>query len=481
MLLYRLAKVTGIPRRVLASPYNPSAWSIAQRMSWASKRCTTRIEDEAYSLLGIFDVSLPLIYGEGCRAFMRLQEEIIQRSADYSIFAWDRHISNDYEHGRCQLVFAESPADFCYDNITQCYQESHGWVEPFEMTNLGLRLSIPLKQCGDSQLYHGILNCRFYDYEKGPIALNLWDLDPLSTEANVPLTLVVMPLQLDWPNQTPENGPICTARHMNRISVLDEEDLISKQKRHVLVLRESPLSPLNANMLADSTDTEFAMTEFQSRGERQRIKIIVNDEHDRETQRRWVLPERDWDERSNIWFSREDMGAITFANASAFDGVGSASDEADFTIIFFKASMFRDEIYEVAIIQNMEQHACADLLHRREMMSPYLHRWRCYQPIRFRGGYLDIKVELERHAIVSKGFYLGVVTVRDSNPYPKEFREYWESIKPSKPPEYRPMPELRDPNTCGLIGKVCVAEPWKAEFDEDTFRPGKIIDPQALP
>jgi hypothetical protein len=57
-------------------------------MAWASKRSTTRIEDMAYSLLGIFDINMPLLYGEGLKAFKRLQEEIIRVSSDQSILAW---------------------------------------------------------------------------------------------------------------------------------------------------------------------------------------------------------------------------------------------------------------------------------------------------------------------------------------------------------------------------------------------------------
>ncbi|KAI0134574.1 heterokaryon incompatibility protein-domain-containing protein [Xylariales sp. AK1849] len=54
--------------------------TIAQRMSWMANRETTREEDMAYCLLGIFDISMPLLYGEGERAFTRLQEEIMKPS-----------------------------------------------------------------------------------------------------------------------------------------------------------------------------------------------------------------------------------------------------------------------------------------------------------------------------------------------------------------------------------------------------------------
>lgn len=59
--------------------------SVAERLSWASKRKTTREEDIAYCLLGIMDVNMPLLYGEGSKAFTRLQEEIIRRNGDPTI------------------------------------------------------------------------------------------------------------------------------------------------------------------------------------------------------------------------------------------------------------------------------------------------------------------------------------------------------------------------------------------------------------
>ena len=60
-------------------------FSVYERMTWACSRMTTRPEDEAYCLLGIFDVNMPLLYGEGHKAFDRLQKEIMLRSNDQSI------------------------------------------------------------------------------------------------------------------------------------------------------------------------------------------------------------------------------------------------------------------------------------------------------------------------------------------------------------------------------------------------------------
>ncbi|GJC85165.1 vegetative incompatibility protein HET-E-1 [Colletotrichum liriopes] len=83
-----LATVTSIPESILIG--GELSWTpINQRMHWAASRQTTRPEDIAYCLLGIFDVHMPLIYGEGRqKAFRRLQEEIIKTSEDLTIYLW---------------------------------------------------------------------------------------------------------------------------------------------------------------------------------------------------------------------------------------------------------------------------------------------------------------------------------------------------------------------------------------------------------
>ena len=87
-LTAELTRKTKIPESVLSHATKPSACSVAQRMSWAAERITTRVEDRAYSLMGLFDVYMPMIYGEREKAFIRLQQHIIQKSRDESIFAW---------------------------------------------------------------------------------------------------------------------------------------------------------------------------------------------------------------------------------------------------------------------------------------------------------------------------------------------------------------------------------------------------------
>lgn len=68
--------ITGIPHAALkGAPLE--TFSRGERMSWTSGRHTKEEEDQAYCLLGIFDVSMPLVYGEGQeKAHKRLQDEI---------------------------------------------------------------------------------------------------------------------------------------------------------------------------------------------------------------------------------------------------------------------------------------------------------------------------------------------------------------------------------------------------------------------
>jgi len=88
-----LSAITGIDKDILLGG-NLSNVSVARRMSWASDRKTSRIEDAAYCLLGIFDVNIPLIYGEGPKAFRRLQEAIMVSTYDQSLFAWGQFVDS---------------------------------------------------------------------------------------------------------------------------------------------------------------------------------------------------------------------------------------------------------------------------------------------------------------------------------------------------------------------------------------------------
>ncbi|GKT65034.1 HET domain containing protein [Colletotrichum tofieldiae] len=81
-------QTTGIRHEILSGHLSLDSVSAAERMSWAATRNTSRLEDIAYCLLGLFDIHMPLLYGEGTRAFNRLQQEIIRSTEDLSILLW---------------------------------------------------------------------------------------------------------------------------------------------------------------------------------------------------------------------------------------------------------------------------------------------------------------------------------------------------------------------------------------------------------
>lgn len=99
-------QATNIQLEYLWAPWEAS---VAQKMSWAARRRTTRGEDMAYCLMGLFDVNMPLLYGEGEeKAFLRLQREICRISTDDSLLAWT------YDRSLTSGLFAASPANFVY-------------------------------------------------------------------------------------------------------------------------------------------------------------------------------------------------------------------------------------------------------------------------------------------------------------------------------------------------------------------------------
>ncbi|KAI6023037.1 hypothetical protein BKA83DRAFT_595498 [Pisolithus microcarpus] len=161
---------------------------IAHIMSWAADRKTTRVEDRAYSLLGLFGVNMPMLYGEGSKAFQRLQLEIIRVSSDHSIFAWNRK----GQLGKYGSVLADDPSCFrgCHDienvdpdefaeEVEEYIRKGElavatdqgkllpfgGSVDPaqllrWDVTNLGIQVSLPvLLSRHNNACYKTILPC----------------------------------------------------------------------------------------------------------------------------------------------------------------------------------------------------------------------------------------------------------------------------------------------------------------------------------
>jgi hypothetical protein len=154
-----IASVTGIRE---ADPFDFRSACVAVKMSWASRRKTTRPEDAAYCLMGLFNINMPLLYGEGERAFIRLQLEILNISNDETIFAWSK--ADVCSSG----LLANSPAAFRHSGGIRRFQFD-SIRPPYSMTNQGLRLETELLLA--SSLPHTSHEAR-YEAEEFLVPLN---------------------------------------------------------------------------------------------------------------------------------------------------------------------------------------------------------------------------------------------------------------------------------------------------------------------
>jgi len=148
---------------------SPKRLSIATRMSWASERQSTRPEDLAYCLLGLFGIAIPLLYGEGgTKAFIRLQEEILRSSDDHTIFAWSTEaaaavaaaVGNSSNSGSKKRkhwgLLAPSPEYFRF-SAGLVPVRGKDFIADHAITNRGLHLKHAWTNSSHTRL---ILNCR---------------------------------------------------------------------------------------------------------------------------------------------------------------------------------------------------------------------------------------------------------------------------------------------------------------------------------
>lgn len=177
---YSIAEITGIDIEILDGG-DPALCCIAKRMSWASRRKTTRLEDRAYCLMGLFGVNMPLIYGERHKAFIRLQTEIMKYSDDQSLFAWKTPKAVNDVHYR---LLASEPKWFAESrNISPFYRHVSDYESqpPFSMTSRGVSISLPILEVGCppwvpreyTGLFLGILECQDMTDARGPLGVYL--------------------------------------------------------------------------------------------------------------------------------------------------------------------------------------------------------------------------------------------------------------------------------------------------------------------
>jgi hypothetical protein len=181
-----LSIATGIDQLCIRKERELREYSIAQRMSWVADRVTTRPEDIAYCLLGIFGINMPLLYGEGEKAFIRLQEEIIRQSDDHSILAFDTQLSRN-------TLLADHPNLF--RDMRNLRPSLHSRITPpFALTNAGLSLRTPLIQTLSPHWFLAVLNCVEVETKKGlrksQICLPLLGKNGVYMRARAPFCLV---------------------------------------------------------------------------------------------------------------------------------------------------------------------------------------------------------------------------------------------------------------------------------------------------
>jgi hypothetical protein len=164
-LASEISQITHIEQPMLTGTTSLEYFSIAARMSWASMRETTRGEDIAYCLLGIFDVNMPLLYGEGqVKAFVRLQEEISNiYPTDYSLLAWglmEEPFSGDLLR-QCSPsnLLASHPREFrnCRDIVPATRWSPH---RPYRLSRAHLEINLPIRRyLNNSKTQIGLICC----------------------------------------------------------------------------------------------------------------------------------------------------------------------------------------------------------------------------------------------------------------------------------------------------------------------------------
>ena len=178
--------ITGIPRPVLQGWASLDTQSVAQRMSWASKRVTKRPEDIAYCLLGLFGVYLNMIYGEGAEeAFSRLQQKIMTEVRDDSILAWGLNVREPVPKGLKPVLsagaLARSPSDFVNCRRIRSRQRYIGPMHSLEISGGCLSVNLQLHKEKNGDLY-GVLNCGPDDTDDDVVVIPLHAVSSESSE-----------------------------------------------------------------------------------------------------------------------------------------------------------------------------------------------------------------------------------------------------------------------------------------------------------
>lgn len=220
----QITEITGIDEGILRGE-DLTNRTVAVRMSWAAGRRTTRVEDQAYCLLGIFQVNMPLLYGEGERAFVRLQEEIMRIREDYTLFAWAPSPGTARRDSGISIgILASSPGSF--EMVEECaiLQSKHRqWVAPIFgyrkltrhywsvfpaprdhdpplITSRGVRIALPMLEKGEprDEYYACVSLLQEDDATKALVCITLNRINPLSERyvRQVGANITLLPVEM---------------------------------------------------------------------------------------------------------------------------------------------------------------------------------------------------------------------------------------------------------------------------------------------
>ncbi|OSS43315.1 hypothetical protein B5807_12023 [Epicoccum nigrum] len=173
-LLSTVQRVTKIDESFLEDRTTIQHANIATKFGWASRRKTTREEDMAYCLLGLVGINMPMLYGEGQRAFYRLQLEILKQSNDHTIFAWEY----PFQHAELRpstAVLAPSPSYFFNSRGIQTIRDPRS-IETltFAVTNNGLRIRLPVVKTNPNE-FVAFLHCENHNGDNVGVRLSKLD------------------------------------------------------------------------------------------------------------------------------------------------------------------------------------------------------------------------------------------------------------------------------------------------------------------
>lgn len=191
-----LHKKTGVAEQYLTGASNFKVASVATKMSWMAGRTTTAIEDIAYSMLGLLNITMDIRYGEGVKAFMRLQRTLMESSTDESLFAWTTPTSGLACYRGLGQVAEFSPAHWgllapspdCFSNSSDLVVLPDRYVPRlaggYRMTQQGVQFQMSVVPGSEVTNFFGVPRT------KVTFGLNCWRYGPNGKPYNIGIRLL---------------------------------------------------------------------------------------------------------------------------------------------------------------------------------------------------------------------------------------------------------------------------------------------------